>query len=108
MRIVSVSSTTDSVTTMTNDAGASARRARRREVVTLSVVASSAITFAATWLGIVAIDGAPTASVALASQPAAFEVAGGEAVGVPPTGGALVPAPVPQRPVAVVRRSRAS
>lgn len=92
-------------------------RGRRRELVTLSVIAGAAASLSVTWLGIAAVDGAAivprdtdgttVAPVAVTAPPSSG--------GIEATGGTLL-VPVPQpattvppaAPVQPARRSRAS
>ncbi len=114
--------------------GQDTERGRRRELVTLSVIAGSAISLAATWAGIAAVDGAQpesaaasvpvsapaTAATAIAATAATTTSNGATAAPTPtaasvqaPSGTLLVPVPsqsqqAPTQPVRPVRRSRAS
>lgn len=99
-------------------------RARRKELVTLSVIASSAVTFAATWLGVAAVDGGSASTVADAApsgQPGVAQAAqlvqpsSGTTLPAPastlaatPSAGTLQPVPQPTRQTVIIRRSRAS
>lgn len=103
-------------------------RSRRKELVTLSVVAGSAISLAGTWIGIAAADSSRTQS-SNASVPVTLPVTRAAAAAEPvqgttapsatgtnggstqaPTRTLLVPVPSQQQvaPVRPVRRSRAS
>ncbi len=75
------------------------RQARRRLLVRLSVLTASALTFAASWLGVALADSRPLSVAVSPSQLAAPR--DGPASG-------LVPAPAATRQVVIVRRSRAS
>ncbi|MFN8639391.1 MAG: hypothetical protein U0360_08020 [Dehalococcoidia bacterium] len=86
---------------MTKQTTSAAERARRRELVTLSVVASSALALAGTWVGITAVDGTGATTAVMAPLPSVAPAAAST------SGGSLVQAPA-QRPITVVRRSRAS
>ncbi len=95
-------------------------QARRRQLIRLSVLATSSLALAALWIGVVAVDGAEQSKPVMAAAvqvPATFAL--------PPTPGVMAnqqsvipnaaasnlvpaPAPAPTRQVVVVRRSRAS
>lgn len=89
-------------------AAAPSDRARRRELVTLSVITASALTLAGSWLGIAASDAARAGSTWTIQAPAQATSVVQAGVEAPPATGALQPAPAPTRQVVVVRRSRAS
>lgn len=92
-------------------------RGRRRELVTLSVIAGAAASLSVTWLGIAAVDGAAGAPADVDGTTVAPV-----AVTAPPSSGGieatagtlLVPVPqpattlAPAAPIQPVRRSRAS
>jgi hypothetical protein len=90
-------------------------QARRRLQVRLSVLAGSAVTLAASWLGVVYADATQAARSESADAPlasSASAVTGADMASSAPrtteSGSTLVPVPTPARQTVIVRRSRAS
>lgn len=94
-------------------------QARRRQLVRLSVLATSSLALAASWIGVVAVDGAGQSKPAMAAVQVSATFALPPAPGVMANQQSVIPnaaasnlvpapAPAPTRQVVIVRRSRAS